>query len=505
MTKQSANGVSEDTLQDRFSAVLATAVDGIVIIDEIGTVEEFNPSCERMFGYGSSEVLGRNIRMLMPEPYQSGHDGYLQNYRETGDRKIIGIGRTVSGRRKNGSVFPMELSVAETTHNSRRIFVGIIRDITQRQLAELRIKQSEERFRDFAEAASDWYWETDAAFRFSYISRSVSETMGLPQEAFLGHTLPEVIASSHREDWRKHEADIQATRPFKNYTYQIESPTRGIRTFRISGKPLFDHDDTFVGYRGVGSDISDEVLNVLRLREARDQADAASTAKSHFLATMSHELRTPLNAVIGFTDALMSGIAGRMSDQQTTYVAHVHTAGRQLLGLVNEILDLSKIQAGQYQISIADVRVREILSYAVSMVRPMAIDGEVRTRISDAPETLTLKADDRALRQAVLNIVSNAVKFSLPGGRVDLSARRSSEGVMISVSDAGIGIKADDMSTLGQPFHQIDSQVARKHAGTGLGLAITRGLMTLHGGTMEIESEFGKGTTVRLWFPDNQA
>jgi PAS domain S-box-containing protein len=482
--------------------VLATAVDGIILIDEIGNVEEFNPSCERMFGYTASEVLGRNIRMLMPEPYQSGHDGYLQNYRNTGHRKIIGSGRTVSGLRKDGTMFPMELSVGETSHNDRRLFVGIIRDITQRQRHELRIRESEERFRDFTEAASDWYWEKDADLRFSYISASVAETMGVPQSAFLGKTLPEIVADRHREDWAKHEDDLKATRPFRDYTYRIESADRGLRTFRISGKPLFDDDEVFIGYRGVGADISAEVTNILRLREARDQADAANQAKSHFLATMSHELRTPLNAVIGFTDALMAGIAGSLSEVQNTYVCHVHTAGRDLLSLVNEILDLSKIQAGQYQLTRSTVRVREVLSYGLSMVRPMAAKGEIKTLISNAAEDLVLQGDDRAVRQAVLNIVSNAVKFSLPSGSVDLSAYRFLDGVTIRVVDTGIGIAPQHIESLGQPFHQIDSQIARKHAGSGLGLAITDGLMKLHDGIMEIESELGKGTTVRLWFPD---
>jgi PAS domain S-box-containing protein len=369
----------------------------------------------------------------------------------------------------------------------------------RQNVAELQLLK--ERFRDFAEAASDWFWEKGPDLKFSFVSSSAGDMLGIEPSQFIGRSLWEVIGPDLPDDWRLHETEVREHRRFRNFVCNIRTAGGEQRVMRISGKPVFDAHGTFQGYRGIGSDISDDVAVAKRLQEARDAAIRANNAKSEFLAIMSHELRTPLNAIIGFTDALILGVAGALSAQQTSYVQDVHHAGHQLLSLVNDVLDMSKIQAKSYELHLEPVGVHQALSDAMRLVAPAAQAGGVVVTLGAVDPGLVMLADCRALRQVLLNVLSNAVKFTLPDGRVDVAAAPVAAGIEITITDTGIGIKAGDIGRVTQPFQQVDGALTRKHHGTGLGLAITEGLMLEHGGRLTIDSMLGEGTRVRLFFP----
>jgi len=233
-----------------------------------------------------------------------------------------------------------------------------------------------------------------------------------------------------------------------------------------------------------------------------DQLEAANRHKSEFLANMSHELRTPLNAVIGFSDVLLERTFGELNDKQEQYVTIVLGSGRHLLSLINDILDLSKIEAGRMELELGEFDVPLAIDNAVTLVRDRAANHGLMLAIDVEPALGTFVGDERKLKQILLNLLSNAVKFTPDGGRVGVRAVRADGAVEISVSDTGIGIAPEDQEAVFEEFRQVGTDVVRKREGTGLGLALTRKFVELHGGTIRVESELGKGSTFTFTLPE---
>ncbi|AWK89313.1 sensor histidine kinase (plasmid) [Azospirillum thermophilum] len=234
---------------------------------------------------------------------------------------------------------------------------------------------------------------------------------------------------------------------------------------------------------------------------AKQASDAANQAKTQFLANMSHELRTPLNAVIGFAEALESGIFGPMTGKQTEYVADIRRSGQHLLSLINDILDTTKIESGKYVLHEDLLDLSDIVAQCVRQVEPLAHEKGIAL-LSSLPRDLPpLFADERALRQILLNLLSNAVKFTPPGGRTEVAAAVTRAGMRLRVSDTGIGIAESDLDRVMEPFHQVDNSHTRRYPGTGLGLPLVRALVDLMGGAFTLTSRVGKGTTATILFP----
>jgi signal transduction histidine kinase len=227
----------------------------------------------------------------------------------------------------------------------------------------------------------------------------------------------------------------------------------------------------------------------------------ASKAKSEFLANMSHELRTPLNAVIGFSEVLSDQVFGSLNDKQAKYVVNVLTSGRHLLQLINDILDLSKVEAGRMELRAEELDVRQAITDIQVIVGPLALKKDLGLGVSVDPGCGVIVADQVKFKQILYNLLSNAVKFTPPAGSITVTAAREAEFVEIRVSDTGIGIKEEDKHRIFAEFQQIDSSYTRQHAGTGLGLALTRKFVEMHGGRIWFESEFGRGTTFAFVLP----
>ena len=236
---------------------------------------------------------------------------------------------------------------------------------------------------------------------------------------------------------------------------------------------------------------------------ARQRAEAASQAKSEFLANMSHELRTPLNAIIGFSDLMKGEVFGRLgSAQYLEYTHHIHDSGQHLLGLINDVLDLAKIEAGRFAIRPVELNLRESIIGALKLFEVRAIDAKINFKHDVENDLPLLIADERGVHQVLLNLISNAVKFTPPGGTITVFAKRSINGGMeIGVSDTGVGIDPDDINAVFEAFGQGRHDIATAEKGTGLGLPIVRGLVEAHGGKVRLESQLGKGTTVACFFP----
>ncbi|MDA4634930.1 HAMP domain-containing histidine kinase, partial [Escherichia coli] len=276
------------------------------------------------------------------------------------------------------------------------------------------------------------------------------------------------------------------------------SHTVRFATYRLSGVPQ-SRDNGFVI---VATDISNAVADRFALDAARTQVETAEVTKGRFLASVSHELRTPLNSIIGFSDVLLQEICGKLPDaRQREYVELVHQSGTHLLSVVNAILDVSKIEAGTYPIMAEPFAFKDAVTMVHDMMAHQASQKNVTLCDRVSRNIGTVVADQRAIQQVLINLVSNAVKFTESGGVVTIDAGLHGDMLAFSVSDTGIGIAEADLLTLGQPFRQVQNDYTRRHEGTGLGLATVKGLIGLHGGQMDIRSRPSEGTVVNVLIP----
>jgi signal transduction histidine kinase len=253
-----------------------------------------------------------------------------------------------------------------------------------------------------------------------------------------------------------------------------------------------------------------QVLNkelVLRRQEAEDaklQAETATRAKSDFLANMSHELRTPLNAIIGFSQIMIEGMAGPLNEQQKEYLGDISESGTHLLSLINDILDLSKVEAGKMELELSEFNLRELIDGSIVMFKEKAMKHNIKVKVEVREGIETIIADERKIKQVMFNLLSNAFKFTPDGGSVKVTALKivgEPEYIECGVEDTGIGIRKEDIPKLFQPFQQLESVLAKKYEGTGLGLVLCKKFVELHGGKIWVESELDKGSTFRFIIP----
>ena len=298
-------------------------------------------------------------------------------------------------------------------------------------------------------------------------------------------------------------------------TDDLGKPATDPKAFEPSGRWLYRRSDGRLlsvrrlpigdeGYMAICSDLTAQKRHEDELVKAWEQAVIANRSKSEFLANVSHELRTPLNAIIGFSEVVERELFGPLGNERyVSYVRDIRNSGEHLLSLINDILDLSKIEAGRFQLRMEEVDCNEIAQSVARLIRPRTVEHGLTMKIDLPDRPVVLNADKRAVKQVLINLLSNAVKFTPENGTVTLASRPWHDGVEFIVSDTGIGIDEKDMHVALAPFGQIDSQFTRKYEGTGLGLPIVKGIVELHGGTLEIKSEPTQGTSVIVRFPNH--
>lgn len=623
--KQAISSLREG--ETRYKAVLETVVDGIIIIDEQGLIESFNPAAEGIFGYRREEVIGKNVSMLMPEPYRSQHDGYLARYLRTGQARIIGIGREVPGQHKDGGIFPMELAIAEMQIGERRYFNGIVRDISERKHSEQLLQQTTalqsaildsasyaiistgpdgtirafnhaaERMTGYAAAemvdkqtprvlhdpeemaqrakhltsklgepvAADFNVFVAKALRgsadeneWSYIRKDGSRfpvllsvtamrDNGGNVTGFLGIAQDMSERNQARARLERLSSELRAIFDlspdgFVAFTEQnrlaYANPAflrmvefgRGsdtemsIRTFDDRLRALCDTNHPYVPARSMQDDTSD-ILHLLRPRPAilkRSVRDIRGEAggilgrvlyfrdithetevdrmKTEFLSTAAHELRTPMASIHGFSELLLK----RQYDEATRHdlLETIYRQSSNLVHLVNELLDLARIEARAGKDF--HIKAQALLPILDRTVRQFMMPGDPRKitlKLASVLPPVAVDADK--ISQALLNIISNAYKYSPHGGAIKLStltrARDEKTEVGIAVRDHGIGMTPEQVARIFDRFYRADTSGAIP--GTGLGMSLVKEIMDIHQGRVEIDSTPDQGTQVILWLP----
>jgi len=388
----------------------------------------------------------------------------------------------------------LEVRIAERTDDLQK-------EVIQRSAAQKALRESEERFRDFTEISSDWVWELGPDFKVRYVSDRSREILGIPADEVFGRDGHE--GADPQEGWEKIRQGLKERREFKDFEYRYNHPDGKVRYLRVSGKPIFDESGAFAGYRGSGTDESDRVKAQDGIKEAKIEAEHANEAKSEFLAKMSHELRTPLNAVIGYSDAMREGIFGKIENKKyQEYLTHIHSSGSHLLGLIDEILDLSKIEAGRVELNPETFNISVFVADALSTMMPMAKRRGNRLSMDSSVEIGWMTADRFRLNQILFNLLSNACKFTEEGEiRIVVEAEEDDALVAFKVIDTGIGIPDEKMGDLFEEFTQVHPEMVRSYGGTGLGLSISKNLCEMMGGSIAVESKSGEGSTFTVRIP----
>ncbi len=486
----------------RLSTILDTAVDGVVTIDHRGIIDSINGSGARLFGYQAKELLGRNVSCLMPEPHRHGHDGYIQHYLETGEAKVIGRGRQVTGQRKDGSTFPMDLAISEMRLDDRRFFVGLVRDITEQLQVEAAARKSEAMRAAIVDANLDGLVTVDAQDRIIEFSAVAEEIFGHARDAVLGKNMADLIIPSqmrdmHRQGMQRYFATGEGPVLGKRIEVPALRADGGQFPVELTVLPIEVDGETF--FTAAVRDISARKAEEQALVDAKQQAEVASAAKSRFLAHMSHEIRSPLNAVLGSLNLLLDA---ELTKDQRLYAKTAEASGKILLSLINDVLDFSKIEAGHLTLDETDFDIHALVGEAMDMVAFRARDKALPAAAIVDPDVFTwVRGDMPRLRQILNNLLDNALKFTERGGVVlrveQRRARTDGVDLRFTVEDSGIGIPAESQAALFDEFQQVDSSDSTRFGGTGLGLSICQGLAKLMGGDIGLDSTPGRGS--RFW------
>ena len=444
----------------------------------------------------------------------------IRQYAETGERIPIDIASNdelgvVAGAYNNLLQQELEREEAlkqtnralERSKDEYRRLNAELEERVRSRTADLRIREaalsdSEQRFKDFAQASSDWYWEMDSNLRFSYFSDRFKEVTGVEPSMLLGKTREETgVPNVDPAQWQRHLHALHNKLPFRNFIHPRQKADGSTVWLSINGVPYFNRCGDFMGFRGTGNEITDLVEAEKKAEEARLEAETANRAKSDFLANMSHELRTPLNAIIGYTELLKEEAQDRQDAPLLDDLSKVGQAGKQLLELVTNILDISKIEADMMDVSLDHTEIEILIADVADVARPLAAQKGNRLHINNEADSRTVLTDTQKLRQTLLNLLSNAAKFT-EDGDIYLTVREdTADTLTFEIRDTGIGMTADTINAVFEPFVQGDTSTSKKYGGTGLGLALCLQFVELLHGRLGVESEVGAGSRFTVTIP----
>ena len=466
------------------AAIVASAVDGIIVIDARGRIEAFNPGAERLFGYTESEVLGRNVTMLMPSPYGEEHDGYLTRYLSTGNARIIGTGREVQGLRRDGTIFPLHLSVGEMTVGGERKFTGIVHDLTARVRLEERLRSSEARWRAIVESAVDGIVVIDTAGRVEAFNPAAERLFGYQESEVVGRNVSMLMPSPYRE-----EHDGYLSRYLTTGEQRIIGIGREVTGRRKDGSEFPVHlsvGEACLGgerrFTGILHDLSSRVRLEEQLRE-----QAALAKLGEIAAVIAHEVKNPLAGIRGAVEVIGGRLAA--SSRDAVVMREVIARIDALNGLIQDLL----LYARPPQPKPIPVEVRAIVATTAAFLCEDPTFAQINVEMDGSSPIVV--ADPDLLRLVFINLLINGAHAMQGRGRLRVTIKSSDSQCQVAIADSGPGIPPEIRDKVFAPFFTTKSR------GTGLGLSTAKRLVEAHHGLILIECPSGGGTTVTVQLP----
>jgi len=507
------------TIQDqqtRVSAVIDNAIDGIITTDPYGLVLSFNRAASAIFQYSPQEVLGQNVSMLMPEAEAREHDGHLARYREcAGEGVVVGSTRLVSARRKNGELFPVDLSVSHAKLESQIILIGMVRDISKQKVAEARQAQLSQIVQS---SLNEIFVFDPETLKFSFVNRGGLRNLGYTMEEMVNMTplsiKPDFTEAQFRErlgplvrgeremiEFKTvHQRKDGSRYPIDVFVQALDfEPRPAFVAIILDASKRVEAEQALREHHAQLQKIVDERTRDLML--AKEQAEDANQAKSDFLSNMSHELRTPVHAIVSFSRQGIERIESWSPAEQEENLELIRKSGTRLLGLLNNLLDLSKLEADRFMFDPAPVDLVEIAHQCVELLGGTLADAGVEVTVSSSDEHVVAECDEESMLRVFHNLVSNGIKFSPRGGRLHIScSTEGSDVVQVAISDHGMGVPEDELESIFDKFAQ-SSKTRTGAGGTGLGLAICREIIHQHRGRIWAENNPSGGATFTFRIP----
>lgn len=477
--------------QTKLTTILDNVVDGIITIDPKGTISSYNNACKTIFGYSPEEAIGKNVKFLMPDPYHSEHDNYLKNYKKTSKKKIIGIGREVIGKRKDGSEFPMELSVSEIIVRGQKIFTGVVRDISDRRAAETQVKEALQFQNLVSENIPDMMFVKDAEYKIVQANPTFLEVYPKDKrDQVIGYTTLEEYDDEQAKEFLKY--DRQALEEgYSEVEETITFPDGRERTL-LTKKTRFENMAGEKFILAVGRDITAS-------KKAEAEILRSNEELGRFAYIASHDLQEPLRMVSNFTGLLNEEYGADMGEQAQQYMQFSLEASKRMQALISDLLEYSQTSQEEGQLSEFDAA--EQVQYAIENLHDLIEQSNAKIDIGDMPHIVSHPMRFSRLMQ---NLIGNGIKYRPDdqAPEIKIASKEREKDWVFSITDNGIGIKEEYQKQIFEMFKRLHHK--QEYSGTGIGLAICMRIVESFGGQLWVESEFGSGSTFYFSIPKTQ-